>query len=366
MIRRYLPKSVEELAQWYMRYVSPLSLIAGFLADNLFLTKRVDLFLTNALLSSYLVISALGIFCINLIKHGHWRHPWILRAYPLLPVVAQFAFGGLFSGYLSLYSRSASVSISWIFVVVLVVFIIGNERFAHFYERFFVQVSVYFIVLFSFLIFSLPVLFKVIGPWMFVASGVAALSLMAAFLALLFWLIPELRPSRRRTIVTVATIYVIFNALYFSNAIPPLPLALKDAGVYHSVTHLPDGTYRLLGEEVPWYEVFLRYNKTFHEGPSDRVYVYVSVFAPSGLSTQILHQWQYYDPTSNKWVTTDTISYSIVGGRDGGYEGYTYKGHLAPGAWRVNVMTQYGQLIGRVAFTVVEASTTPALTTIDR
>ena len=35
MIRRYVPKNMEELAAWYMRYISPLALIAGFFADNL-------------------------------------------------------------------------------------------------------------------------------------------------------------------------------------------------------------------------------------------------------------------------------------------------------------------------------------------
>ena len=34
MIRKYFPKSTEELILWYERYVAPGSLLAGFIADN--------------------------------------------------------------------------------------------------------------------------------------------------------------------------------------------------------------------------------------------------------------------------------------------------------------------------------------------
>ncbi|MDP2648861.1 MAG: DUF2914 domain-containing protein [bacterium] len=361
-----LPKSVEELAEWYMRYVSPLSLIAGFIADNLFLAKRVDILLTNVLLFSYLVIAALGILLINLIQTGRLRHPLYLKALPLLPVVAQFAFGGLFSAYLSLYWRSAAVSVSWIFVVALVVLILGNERFAHFYARFSVQISLYFTVLFSFLIFFLPVIFHQIGPWMFLLSGVVALAVISAFLRGLFKLMPEMRERRTKALRAIAAIYVVFNILYFTGAIPPLPLALKYAGVYHGVERTQSGSYALSGEPIPWYNVFARYNTVFHAVSGDTAYVYTSIFAPSGLSTVILHEWQRYDETAGKWVTVAKIGFPIYGGRDGGYRGYSLKSNIAPGEWRVDVVTQYGQLIGRVAFTVESAPETPALIDVTR
>ncbi len=68
MIRRYLPKSVEELIHWYEQYISPLSLLAGFLMDNFVLLRRVDVFLTNALFFIYLVVSACGIALFQLIE----------------------------------------------------------------------------------------------------------------------------------------------------------------------------------------------------------------------------------------------------------------------------------------------------------
>lgn len=355
IVRFRLPKSVQELADWYMRYISPLSLVAGFIADNLFLARRPDLLLTNVLLFAYLVIAALGILVINLIQTGRLRHPFYLKALPLLPVIAQFAFGGLFSAYLSLYSRSAAVSLSWIFVVALVVLIIGNERFSHFYARFPVQIGIYFTVLFSFLIFFLPVVFHRIGTIMFLTSGVVALALTAGLLAGLLKLMPEMSVHRTRAARVIAVIYITFNILYFTGAIPPLPLALKDAGIYHSVTRT-NSSYELVGEPVPWYDVFTRYNTTYHVRAGESAYAYSAIFAPSGLAVIILHEWQRYDNVLKRWVTTDTVAFPINGGRDGGYRGYSIKSAITSGKWRVNVVTQYGQIIGRIVFSVEASS----------
>jgi hypothetical protein len=362
MARPRLPRSIQELVHWYERYISPLSLVAGFIADNLFLTRRVDLFQTNALLFSYLVICALGIILINLIESGRVRIAWVLRIAPLVPIVIQFSFGGLFSGYLSLYSRSAAYAVSWIFVLAIAALLLGNERFSRLYVRFSFQIALYFTVLFSFFIFFLPVLFHAIGPWMFVFAGATSLAVITLFLLLLRFFVPEIvKREKTKVARSIAVLFLLFNVLYFAGAIPPLPLSLKDAGVYHSIQRAQDGSYLLSGEPLPWYEQYLRYNTTLHVAPGESAYVYSAVFAPSGLSTIILHQWQRYDETLKAWVTTDTLRFSIQGGRDGGFRGYSIKAGITPGSWRVNVITQYGQLIGRIAFTVADVGTLPTL-----
>jgi hypothetical protein len=358
MIRRYFPQNIKELVHWYERYVSPLSLVAGFISDNLFLTRRVDLWTTDALFLFYLCVSSTGIVLINRIEAGRVRHKLLVDAAPIIPIVIQFAFGGLFSGFLSLYSRSAAYATSWIFVILVAALLLGNERLSRFYVRVPVQIGIFFTTVFSFLIFFLPVIFHQIGPWMFMGSGVTALVVVATFIMALMRLVPETRKDLTTVARTIAVIYVVFNIFYFTNVIPPLPLALKDAGVYHDVTHEVDGTYDLSGEPLPWYESFLRYNTVFHATSGDSAYVYSAIFAPSGLSTIILHEWQRYDATSKQWVTTDTLRFPIEGGRDGGYRGYSIKTNITPGQWRVNVITQYGQLIGRISFSV-ESTASP-------
>lgn len=366
MARIRLPRSVKELVHWYERYISPVALIVGFLADNYILLRRVDLWQTNAILFSYLFIAALGIILINLIESERIRWRWMVTVAPLIPVVVQFAFGGLFSGYLSLYSRSAGFAASWIFVIAVAALLIGNERFTRLYVRFSFQMSLYFFVLFSFFIFFLPVLFKAIGPAMFIISGLMSLAVLALFMRILRFLTPEIvKRERTRVARSVAVIFVVFNVLYFLNIIPPLPLALKEAGVYHAVTKV--GTeYHLSAEQEPWYVRLLSYNTVFHASLGQNAYVYSAVFAPSGLSTTIYHEWQHYDAALGGWTTATTQSFPINGGRDGGYRGYSVKSNLALGKWRVNVKTQYGQLIGRVTFTVDDEPATVSLEDVVR
>lgn len=360
MIRRYLPRSTEELLRFYERYVSPVSLIAGFVSDNLILLRRVDLWTTDALFLFYLLVAASGIVYLNLAETGRIANRALQKATPFVPIAMQFAFGGLFSGFLSLYSRSASFAVSWIFVVAIALLLLGNERFTRLYTRFAFQVSLLFFVLFSFLIFFLPVVFKQIGPVMFLVSGATSVVLVALFLALLVRLVPEIAKKQLKIVVaSVATLFILFDALYFLNAIPPLPLALKEAGVYHSITH--SGDYTLSYEPLPWFERYLNYNTLYHRAPGEPVYVWTAVFAPSGLTTTILHEWQYFDPGSGSWQTIATIPFVISGGRDGGYRGYSEISNPKSGQWRVNVVTTYGQTIGRVSFTIVESTSSPEL-----
>lgn len=362
MPRPRLPKNSQEVLRWYERYISPLSLVAGFLADNFYLLRRVDLLRSNLLLLTYLVVAALGVFFINLVETGRLRAKWAVATAPYVPIAVQFSFGGLFSGYLSLYSRSAAMPATWVFVVALAALLLGNERFLRLYKRFTFQVTLYFTVLFSFFIFFLPVIFHEIGVRMFLVSGAAALLAVTLFVqSMWFWMPTLVRRERMKILRSVVAVYLIFNALYFLGAIPPLPLALKDGGVYHSVTRQADGSYILQGEQVPWWGVIFPYDPTFHRVSGESVYVWSAVFAPSGLSTSVLHVWQHYDSDKKQWVTKSTIGFPINGGRDGGYRGYTNLSNLDDGAWRVNVTLPTGQLVGRVSFHIATVASSPTL-----
>src|SRR5262249_19205665 len=124
------------------------------------------------------------------------------------------------------------------------------------------------------------------------------------------------------------------------------------------VSRTSDGMYKLTGEETPWYENLI-YDETFHKQVGENVYVFTAIFAPSGLTTPIIHEWQHFDEAARKCNTESRVTFSILGGRDGGYRGYSQKYGVTEGKWRVNVLTQYGTLIGRVSFNVEYASSTP-------
>ena len=344
-----------------MRYISPLSLVAALIIDRFFLLRRVDTLLTSLVLFFYLALAASFIILINLIQTGRLRQWWLLKVTPVLPVISQYAFGGLFIAFLSLYSRSAAFPVTWLFVVALAVLLVANERFVRFYLRFTFQMSIFFTVLFSFLIFYLPLVFHAIGPNMFIMSGGVSLLVVAALLRLQFRLTPELVRANLTAIArSIAVIFAVLNILYFSNAIPPLPLALKEAGIYHDVVRV-GSEYDVRYEPLPWYQSYLRYNTTYHRAPGESLYAYSAVFAPAGLSTTIFHEWQYYDEASGAWATRTTVAFPIVGGREGGYRGFSMMNEPSAGKWRVNVKTEHGQIIGRITFNVVEVPEPVAL-----
>jgi hypothetical protein len=361
MIRKYLPKSTEELIHWYERYISPIALVAGFLLDSFILLDRVDVWFGNLLLLSYLVLAGIGILVLNIVESGRAKSSFVLGISPFMPVVIQFFFGALFSGYLSLYSRSAGVALSWIFVLVLAFLLIGNERFRTRYQKLPFQLGIYFVALYSFFIFFLPLVVKKIGPVVFLFSGAMTILITALLLTALRALAPErVAESRRAITINLVGLCVLFNVLYFSNLIPPLPLALKDAGVYHAVERA-GGNYHLMEERYSWAVRYLGVPATFLHKEGEKVYVFTAIFAPSGLDTVVRHEWQRFDESIDRWVTESDIKFPIHGGREGGFRGYSEKKEVPAGEWRVNVLTEHGQIIGRIRFKVEKVTEIPML-----
>lgn len=357
-MRRYLgklPKSTEELLHWYERFISPLTLVVAFTLDTIAF-KRVDLLISNLLLFAYLTLAAASIILYHLIQSGRLRGKFFLTILPFVPVGMQFGFGGLFSGFVILYSQSAAYATSWIFIVILAALLIGNERFRKLYTEFVFQVSILFLTLLSFLIFFLPVVTGKIGTVIFLLSEAIAVGAILVFVRGFGFLAPEVyRAARWKLLRTFATIFFMFNVLYFANVIPPLPLALKEAMVAHSVSR-SNGQYHIEAEPLEWYQRYLQYNNVFHKMPGETVYVFTSVFAPTKLSTTIKHEWQYYDPEWKAWLDKGEVSFPIQGGRDGGYRGYTLQDMTNPGKWRVNVRTADDRLIGSVTFRVEDVT----------
>ena len=358
-MQKRLPKNTEELIRWYERYISPVTLIAGFTLDTIII-RRVDLWFSNVLLLSYLFAAGVCIILLNLIVAGTLRGRFWMACAPYLPVIIQFSFGGLFSGYVILYSQSAALAVSWIFVGILAVLLIGNERFRNFYKLFTFQMGLLFFGVFSFLTFFLPVVFVHIGTGIFLAGGVLSLIVMSFIFRLTAHFVPAMASERRKVARVVGSIFLLFNVLYFINAVPPLPLALREAGVYHNVVKEAD-EYILRAEPVPWYKSYLRYNTAYHKTAGETVFVYSAVFAPAKFSTTILHEWEFYDEKAEAWVKTATFGFPITGGRDGGYRGFSLRENVDAGKWRVNVKTGTGLIIGRITFSVEDVSS-PAQT----
>ena len=154
----------------------------------------------------------------------------------------------------------------------------------------------------------------------------------------------------------------IINFLYFTNLIPPIPLSLKDAGIFYTVKRNPAGNYNVTYEESGWKNYFKLY-PDFKEAPNSLIYAYSAIFSPTDLNLTIIHEWQYYDQKQKKWISDSEINLPVVGGRDQGFRTYSLRSNLNPGKWRVNVKTQSGQIIGRLRFNIILVNTEPNLTT---
>ena len=341
----------------YERYVVPIALVSGFVIDTQVFT-RVDVLWNDLLLFGFIVAAAVGITLFNMGEERILRG-WVTTAIAsAMPLVVQFAFGSLFKGLIIFYGRSASLTSSWVFVFTLAALLIFSEVFINNYRRFRYQMVLLFLFVLLYNAFYLPVVLGSIGPVIFLLSIAVSLAMVGVFAFALGYIIPkrlaETRPFLIRAFLAIAAGFIILYAL---NVIPPLPLALKDEGVLHSLTRVGD-TYQATYEQDPWYDWLPTYAPVFHEAPGDTVYIYTALFVPTKIRLTLKHEWQRYDTASKRWTTTDIVSFPVAGGRDGGYRGYSKKSGLAPGAWRVNVITDYGAIISRIDFSV-EAVDTP-------
>jgi Protein of unknown function (DUF2914) len=332
---------------------------------DIFALKRVDLFWENLWVGAHLVVAALGIILINLNENKKEKlspkiygiiHFWLI-------ITIQFAFGGLLSTFLVFYFRSGTLSASWPFLSVLAIVFILNELLKHHYTRLVFQTSVLFISIYAFAIFIIPVIFHQMGWGIFILSGLISLGALDFFVFCLKHIAREkFLESKKLLYLAITSITVLVNVLYFTNLIPPIPLSLKDAGVYHSIIRNADGNYTAIGEQQTFWDFFKMY-EPFHEVKGQPIYVFSSIFSPASLNTQIIHEWQHYDETTKEWSTVGETKLSIVGGRDGGFRTYSTKTVSISGRWRVNVKTLQGQLIGRIKFEVETVDTVPNLIT---
>jgi len=363
-------KSWQNIKNWYWHYerpISSISLLAGFVFDSIFL-KRVDLFIENFWIVVHLLIAAIGIILLNLYEDRKIaeREKVPGRIHFWLIILMQFAFGGLYSTFLVFYFRSATLATSWPFLLLLAANLIANEALKHHYSRLSFQISVLYISVFSFTIFFVPVVLHRIGPEIFILSGLISLLLLGGFIHLLRLFTRErFHHSRRILRWSIASIFIGINLLYFANLIPPIPLALKDAGIYHAITRDANGDYQALAEPGDWRDFFRLYQPV-QLVPGESVYAFSAIFSPAKLDPDIIHEWQNYDERAGKWLTNSRVELPIIGGRDGGYRTYSIRNNLADGKWRVNVETKSGQLIGRINFVVKTVAAEPTLITTTR
>ena len=158
----------------------------------------------------------------------------------------------------------------------------------------------------------------------------------------------------------IAGIFLFINFLYFTNLIPPIPLSLKDAGMYHTIQRNQSGNYDVTYENYGWRGYFKMYPE-FTQVAGSPVYAFSAIFSPKDLNLDIVHEWQYYSEKQGKWTTKSIINLAVVGGRDGGFRTYSMRSNLEAGKWKVNIKTREGLNIGHLRFNLVPSDVKPIL-----
>jgi hypothetical protein len=345
----------------YERHISALAMLGGFGFDSLSY-GRVDHAVTQTLLLVYIAVAAGTIVLLHYLEsHPQWQGKFTVRLRGLLPAATQFAFGSLWSAFLVFYARGGTVDASWPFLLILLAIFIGNEVLKAYHARLIFTSVLLAFALLSYAIFMVPVFVHSIGVEVFVLSGIAAALVFFGFL----WAIGKLGRERWREVKFKALagafgIFAVVYGLYFSELLPPLPLAMQKIGVFNSLKH-QGAVYYATGEPQSW-KTWLGVPPVVHIEQGDQVFVFSAVFAPVKLETRVRHVWKRYDAARGQWLLVQSPSYEIIGGREKGYRGFTRKTSPVPGLWRVDVDTVDGRLIGRVQFTV-ERSKPPAAPT---
>ncbi len=341
--------------------MSAIGLINGFFFDIWF-ANRPDSPSNNLYLLIILSVAALFIILLNLrLERRRETHPSYQPLFLLL--VLQFCFGGLASNMLVLYGRSGTLAGSTLFLLLLGAMLIGNEFMKTRYAQLRFNIVVYYTLLLSYLLIAVPTfVVHAVGTWVFLLTGALSLAIIAVFLFFVYFLVFRKRERGAQLYevsVLVGCVFILFNVLYFLNIVPPVPLSLKNIGVYHTLVRNPSGNYTATYEPSPWFIFWRDTSDVYSVSNAGTAVCFSSVFAPTGLSAPIFHQWEKYNESTGRWDTVSRISFAINGGRDAGFRGYTDL-KVTPGRWRCDVETEAGALIGRISFTVKNTTPLPA------
>jgi hypothetical protein len=79
-----------------------------------------------------------------------------------------------------------------------------------------------------------------------------------------------------------------------------------------------------------------------------------------------MHVWEKYDPAQKKWVQQSKVAFTLSGGRDEGYRGYSIVSVTSPGTWRLSVLSESEQVLGRVQFKIETVDIEPVLESVSK
>lgn len=309
----------------------------------------------------YLFVVALLIHYELLFRLEKW-HPskFAAKIWPYQNFALHFCLGTLLNIYSLFYIKSASLFSSIVFLFLMILMIFMNELpFVKKSEKTNLKVGLYSICLFSFFSIVYPLIFGFIGVLPFICSVISTLAILILQLRCLRNAALEPGILMNSIFAPVITVIIIFTTFFFLGLIPPVPLSVKEQGIYHKLEKR-DSHYYLyaeMGENSFW-----DFGKsTFHAEPDDKIYFYSQIFSPGRISDQVIVHWFRKNSLGN-WENMDKVPVAIKGGREEGFRAFTFKSNFDAGEWKILVETSSGAEISRLYFDVVKVAQAPSRT----
>lgn len=330
-----------------------LFFIAGFVWDAVTLGKRV--WLSDLLIfAGYLALAAFLMYQLaapwpffkrwaQQLVNWAWLQQratgWAVHDLPYW--LLQFLFGSLLSALFILYFKSSSNGLTWGVTLLLGVLLVANEFMESEYRRFSLCWSMFGLCTILWCNFALPfVLGSVHAAWFYLSTVIGA-----GLTGLLY-----LRaPKHVGRIWPVGGMAALLMLAYRQDMIPPVPLVKQAVVVAYALEKTPEG-YWMTVEKAPWWQFWQVDSAHFHLTPGQRLVCFSAIFAPPGLHTRLVHDWQHR--VGDSWVSVSRPGFTLAGGREGGYRGYTYKTNISAGQWRVRIQTETQQTIAIHPFVV--------------
>lgn len=193
-------KKKYKTVQRVKRHWMTLSFVFGFVLDNVTL-NRVDQVFDNVILAWYVILAMISLLLLygSAAEKIEGKLGELSRKYA--PLLVQFSFGGLLSGMLIFYGRAGSWSQAWPFLLIILLAIYGNETIRDRTSRLIYNLAILFVGLFSYVVLVIPVFTGLMGPWIFVGSGLVALTIMYWFVRVLHKVVPRFMAMHSKAIV---------------------------------------------------------------------------------------------------------------------------------------------------------------------
>jgi hypothetical protein len=343
--------SFSEARQWVRKYTNLLFFVGGFIFDTIAL-KRIDSVLDLVYQFVYLGVIALIVLYQEKLKRGLW-HPagWIEKIWHHNVEALHFIYGGLLSAYVIFYFKSSTFSRSAFFLLLVIILMLANEmpQIKRYGSR--MRLGLYAFCVASYLNYLLPVIIGRMGGWIFALAMALSAWIVGALVNRIAQMEPDPKRTRRVLGWAPSLILVLIVIIYINRWIPPVPLSMQFAGIYHRVEKQSDH-YQLTSTKWPWYQFWRGDDRPFLARSGDALYCFVRIFGPRRFRDQVYLRWGYRAPGRKTFYTSDRIPLAIYGGRGEGFRGYAVKSNYEPGVWRVDIETADGRPLGEVQFEV--------------